>query len=66
MRHIFLDTETTGLYANQGHRIIEIAAIEIINRRPTNNSFHFYINYLKKIILSYMKKNLLEKIMLKH
>jgi len=44
MRHIFLDTETTGLYANQGHRIIEIAAIEIINRRPTNNSFHFYIN----------------------
>ncbi|MEY5020878.1 MAG: polymerase epsilon subunit [Pseudomonadota bacterium] len=44
MRHIFLDTETTGLYANQGHRIIEIAAIEIVNRRPTNNSFHFYIN----------------------
>lgn len=44
MRHIFLDTETTGLYANQGHRIIEIAAIEIINRRPTNNSFHFYVN----------------------
>ena len=44
VRHIFLDTETTGLYANQGHRIIEIAAIEIINRRPTNNSFHFYIN----------------------
>ena len=44
VRHIFLDTETTGLYANQGHRIIEIAAIEIINRRPTNNSFHFYVN----------------------
>ena len=44
MRHIFLDTETTGLYANQGHRIIEIAAVEIINRRPTNNSFHFYLN----------------------
>ena len=44
MRHIFLDTETTGLNANQGHRIIEIAAIEIVNRRPTNNSFHFYLN----------------------
>lgn len=44
MRHIFLDTETTGLYANQGHRIIEIAAIEIVNRRPTNNSLHFYLN----------------------
>jgi len=44
VRHIFLDTETTGLYANQGHRIIEIAAIEIVNRRSTNNSFHFYLN----------------------
>jgi len=44
VRHIFLDTETTGLYANQGHRIIEIAAIEIVNRRPTNISFHFYLN----------------------
>ncbi len=44
MNYIFLDTETTGLYANQGHRIIEIGAIEIINRRPTNNSFHFYLN----------------------
>jgi len=44
VRYIFLDTETTGLYANQGHRIIEIAAIEIVNRRPTNNSFHFYLN----------------------
>ncbi|MSQ81085.1 MAG: DNA polymerase III subunit epsilon [Candidatus Methylopumilus sp.] len=44
MRYIFLDTETTGLYANQGHRIIEIAAVEIVNRRPTNHSFHFYLN----------------------
>jgi len=44
VRYIFLDTETTGLYANEGHRIIEIAAIEIVNRRPTNNSFHFYLN----------------------
>jgi DNA polymerase-3 subunit epsilon len=44
VRHIFLDTETTGLYANQGHRIIEIAAVEIVNRRPTNHSFHFYLN----------------------
>lgn len=49
MRHIFLDTETTGLYANQGHRIIEIAAIEIVNRRPTNNSFHFYVNPEREI-----------------
>ena len=44
MRQIFLDTETTGLYPAQGHRIIEIAAIEVINRRVTNNHFHVYLN----------------------
>ena len=44
MRQIFLDTETTGLYPAQGHRIIEIAAIEMINRRPTKNHFHVYLN----------------------
>ncbi len=44
MRQIFLDTETTGLYPAQGHRIIEIAAIEMINRRPTNNHYHVYLN----------------------
>ena len=40
MRQIFLDTETTGLSHLHGHRIIEIAAIEMVNRRPTNNHFH--------------------------
>lgn len=44
MRQIFLDTETTGLYPAQGHRIIEIAALEVINRRPTRNHFHYYLN----------------------
>ncbi len=44
MRQIFLDTETTGLYPAQGHRIIEIAAVEMINRRPTKNHFHVYLN----------------------
>lgn len=44
MRQIFLDTETTGLYPAQGHRIIEIAALEVINRRPTSNHFHHYLN----------------------
>ena len=44
MRQIFLDTETTGLYHAQGHRIIEIAAVEAINRRITNNHFHVYLN----------------------
>ena len=44
MRQIFLDTETTGLYPAQGHRIIEIAAVEVINRRITFNHYHVYLN----------------------
>ena len=44
MKKIFLDTETTGLDPNQGHRIIEIAAVEMINRQLSNNQFHVYIN----------------------
>jgi DNA polymerase III subunit epsilon len=49
MRQIFLDTETTGLYPAQGHRIIEIAAVEVINRRPTRNHFHVYLNPEREI-----------------
>ena len=44
VKQIFLDTETTGLDPKQGHRIIEIAAIEFNNRQPTNRRFHSYIN----------------------
>lgn len=44
MRQIFLDTETTGLYHSQGHRVIEVAAVEVVNRRLTKNHFHYYIN----------------------
>lgn len=44
MRQIILDTETTGLDPNQGHRIIEVAGVELVNRRPTGNHFHRYVN----------------------
>ena len=44
MRQIFLDTETTGLEHKQGHRIIEVAGVEMVNRRLTNRHFHRYIN----------------------
>jgi DNA polymerase-3 subunit epsilon len=43
-REIILDTETTGLDAHGGDRIIEIAAIELVNGSLTSNSFHCYIN----------------------
>ena len=44
MREIIFDTETTGLSADDGDRIIEIGAIELINRFPTGNTFHEYIH----------------------
>jgi DNA polymerase-3 subunit epsilon len=40
MRQLIIDTETTGLYPLQGHKIIEIAALEVVNRRITGNNFH--------------------------
>ena len=44
MRQIVLDTETTGLRPSEGHRVIEIAAIEIINYLPTGKTYQQYIN----------------------
>jgi len=44
VRQIVLDTETTGLDWQQGHRVIEIGCVEILHRRRTDNSFHCYIN----------------------
>ncbi len=44
MRQIILDTETTGLNARSGDRIIEIGCVEMLNRRLTGNNLHFYVN----------------------
>ena len=44
LREIVLDTETTGLDPRQGHRIVEIGCLELINHIPTDRNFHRYIN----------------------
>ena len=44
MRQIILDTETTGLETADGHRIIEIGCVELIDRRPSRKHFHQYVN----------------------
>lgn len=44
MREIVLDTETTGLDPGQGHRLVELGCIELINRIPSGATFHAYIN----------------------
>ncbi|NGX16989.1 DNA polymerase III subunit epsilon [Wenzhouxiangella sp. XN24] len=49
MRQIVLDTETTGLEPAEGHRVIEIGCVEIVNRRPTDRTFHYYLNPEREI-----------------
>ena len=49
MRQVVLDTETTGLEPKQGHRIIEIGALELIDRQVTGRQFHTYINPEREI-----------------
>ena len=44
MRQLILDTETTGLDPKQGHRIIELAALEVVDRRATGRTLHFYFD----------------------
>ena len=44
MREVVLDTETTGLSPTEGHRIIEIGCVEVMNRAPTGRTFHTYLN----------------------
>lgn len=49
MRQIVLDTETTGLEVGQGHRIIEIGCVEVMNRKLTGNHFHQYIDPQREV-----------------
>ena len=49
MRHLILDTETTGLDPKLGHRVIEIAAVEIVDRRVTGRNVHFQVNPEREI-----------------
>ena len=44
MRQVVLDTETTGLYADRGDRVVEIGCIELLERRPSGRTFHTYLN----------------------
>ena len=44
MRQVILDTETTGIDPKDGHRLVEIGAIEMVNRRFTGRTYHQYIN----------------------
>jgi len=49
MRQLIIDTETTGLEPKAGHRIIELAAVELVNRRPTGRHLHLYFNPEREI-----------------
>src|SRR5690554_3460681 len=49
MRQVVLDTETTGLETSQGHRIIEIGCVELVNRRLTGRHYHQYINPQREV-----------------
>ncbi len=49
MRQIVLDTETTGLEPERGHRVIEIGAVELIDRELTGETFHTYLNPQREI-----------------
>ncbi|MFW6380004.1 MAG: DNA polymerase III subunit epsilon [Halorhodospira sp.] len=49
MRQILLDTETTGMDPEEGHRIIEIGCVELVRRRLTGNNFHRYLNPERKV-----------------
>ena len=49
MKEVILDTETTGLFVRDGHRIVEIGCIELDDLIPTQNKFHYYLNPERKV-----------------
>lgn len=49
MRQIIIDTETTGLEPEKGHRVIEIGCVELVNRQFTGNNFHYYLNPQREV-----------------
>ena len=49
MKEVVLDTETTGLFVKDGHRIVEIGCIELLDLIPTKNRFHCYLNPERKV-----------------
>ena len=48
-RKVVLDTETTGLEVERGHRVIEIGCVELVDRRPSGRKFHYYLNPARAI-----------------
>jgi DNA polymerase-3 subunit epsilon len=49
MRQVVLDTETTGIDPREGHRIIEIGCVEMVNRKLTGNTYHQYVNPYREV-----------------
>ncbi len=49
MRQIVLDTETTGLYARNGDRVVEIGCVELVDRKPTGRRLHHYLNPQREV-----------------
>ena len=49
MKEVILDTETTGLFVRDGHRVVEIGCIELEDLMPTKNKFHCYLNPERKV-----------------
>src|SRR5882672_6665184 len=55
MREIVLDTETTGLDPYQGHRMVEIGCVELVNRFPSGQTFHRYLNPERDVPAEFLK-----------